>query len=261
MRQALYTTRLQAGLGMIEETNTLLELWEEGMSVSDLQKAALQSGSFPNIAARRLRNVVAECFAPRFLSDNAAPARALKQLLPAMSAKEIQQLLLIHACRANLVLADFVRQVYWQAYSSGRSFIANDLARSFVNDANDSGKTLKPWSPSTIRRVSSYLLGACIDFGLLATGPKSTCRILPFRMESRVAGYLAYDLHFAGLSDNRVISAPEWGLFGMEPQDVTEELKRHSLRGWFIVQTAGNVSRISWSFKTMESFADELTKG
>lgn len=64
----LYTTQLQAGLGLMDETKTLLELWAPGMDVARLLQAALQSGSFPNVAARRLRNIIAECFAPRYLT-------------------------------------------------------------------------------------------------------------------------------------------------------------------------------------------------
>ena len=61
----LYTTQLQAGLGLVEETKTLLSLYEPGMSVGDLYERALQSGSIPMVTARRLRNITAECFAPR----------------------------------------------------------------------------------------------------------------------------------------------------------------------------------------------------
>ncbi len=59
MKSSLYTTQLQAGLGMIDETRSLLELWQAGTDVPALFQAALQSGQFPTMSARRLRNVVA----------------------------------------------------------------------------------------------------------------------------------------------------------------------------------------------------------
>jgi hypothetical protein len=62
-----YTTQLQAGLGLITETRQLLELYEPGVSVAELTERALSSGRFPLVTARRLRNIVAECFAPRYL--------------------------------------------------------------------------------------------------------------------------------------------------------------------------------------------------
>ena len=60
-----YTTQLQAGLGLVRETKALLEIWKPGLSSVDLYEHALSSGQFPNVTARRLRNIIAECFAPR----------------------------------------------------------------------------------------------------------------------------------------------------------------------------------------------------
>lgn len=53
-----YTTQLQAGLGLVQETRLLLNLWSPGMSSPALYLAALNSGQFPNVSARRLRNIV-----------------------------------------------------------------------------------------------------------------------------------------------------------------------------------------------------------
>ena len=72
----LYTTRLGAGQGMIEETRIMLDLWQEGMDAQALNHSALQSGRFPKMSARRLRNFVLVCFKPRYLKNEAAPALA-----------------------------------------------------------------------------------------------------------------------------------------------------------------------------------------
>ena len=42
--QKFYTNQLQAGLGLIEETKTLLTLWDEDITSSQLHEKALQSG-------------------------------------------------------------------------------------------------------------------------------------------------------------------------------------------------------------------------
>ncbi len=42
-----YTTQLGAGLGLVDETNTLLELWTPGMSANQLNQVALEKGRFP----------------------------------------------------------------------------------------------------------------------------------------------------------------------------------------------------------------------
>jgi hypothetical protein len=258
-----YTTQLQAGLGLVNETKALLELWSPGKSASQLYQEALQSGRFPNVTARRLRNVVAECFAPRYLTAEAGrvPADDLKKLVGCISSNDLSQLMVIFTSRANPILGDFIREVYWARYSGGYSEISNLDARVFVERAVDDGKTLKRWSESTIRRVSAYLTGCCADYGLLERGTKSKRRILALRISSITAAYLAYDLHFSKNGDNAILEHPDWQLFGLERGDVLEELKRLSLKGVLIVQAAGDVVRISWKQPDMEALCDVLSQG
>jgi hypothetical protein len=261
VRDKTYTSKLGAGLGMIEETRILLDLWNEGMDSTSLNKVALNSGRFPTISARRLRNLVSDCFAPRYLVNDAAPAHLLKSLDSALSSRESEQLMYLFTCRAHRILADFVRDVYWPAYAAGRDTLDNDEARIFVVQANQDGKTTTPWSDTTIQNVAGYLTGCCADFGLLERGVRRLRRILPYHLEPRVATMLAYDLHFAGLGDNRIVVDEDWTLFGLEPADVLSELKRIALKGLVIVQTAGGAIRIGWQYKTIGEMIDGVAQG
>ena len=255
-----YTTQLQAGLGLVNETKTLLELWSPGMSANQLHQVALESGRFPTVTARRLRNIVVECFAPRYLSANANAAKNLRLLAPAISSADLTQLMLIFTSRANPILGDFVRQVFWPRYAGGYTQLTNEDARYFVERGIDDGKTVKRWEETTVRRVSAYLTGCCADYGMLERGARSTRRILPFRVSQTVAAYLAYELHFAGVGDNALLNHEDWHLFGMARDDVLEEIKRLSLKGHLIVQAAGDVIRISWKQQNMEALCDVLTQ-
>lgn len=256
-----YTTQLQAGLGLVNETKTLLELWSPGMSANQLHQIALESGRFPTVTARRLRNIVVECFAPRYLASGGTPAMHLKRLSTTISTADLTQLLLIFTSRANPIFGDFVRQVYWVRYAGGYSQVTNDDARAFVERGFDDGKTVKRWSETTVRRVSGYLTGCCADYGLLERGLRSSRRILPFRILPTVAAYLAYELHFSGVGDNALLAHADWQLFGLAREDVLEEIKRLSLKGLLIVQAAGDVIRISWKQQDMEGLCDVLAQG
>ncbi len=256
----IYTTQLQAGLGLIEVTRDLLDLWQEGMNTADLNHAALSSGRFPNVSARRLRNIVSECFAPRYLVPPGPPAIYLKQLAPIVTTMELQQLLLIYTARANTIFADFIRDVYWQRYSAGLDYIDKEHAKRFLLQAIDEGKTSKRWSESTVNRVSGYLLGCCADYGLLGQRIKSGRMMASFRIDSRVTAYLAHDLYFSNRGDNLVVVHEDWGLFGFEASDVRNELKRVSLQGHFIVQTAGDVIQIGWRYESLQELVDVLAQ-
>lgn len=261
IERAPYTTQLGAGLGLVNETRALLELWTPGMSASHLHDIALKSGRFPEITARRLRNIVSECFAPRYMTASGEPALHLKKLSADLPASELIQLMLVFTCRANPIFGDFVREVYWERYAGGYQEISSEDARAFVERGIDDGKTSKRWTESTIRRVSAYLNGCCADYGLLERGLRSSRRILPFRISTTTIAYLAYELHFRGVGDNAVLNHEDWKLFGLERDDVLDEMKRLSLKGLVIIQSAGDVVRISWKQRNMEELCDVLIKG
>lgn len=256
-----YTTQLQAGLGLVDETKSLLSLWVPGMTPNQLHQLALESGRFPTVTARRLRNIVVECFAPRYLAAAGTPATHLKRLIGSITSADFAQLLLLFTSRANLILGDFVREVYWARYAGGYKQITNDDARIFVERSIDDGKMTKRWSESTVRRVSAYLTGCCADYGMLERGSRSSRNILPLRISTCVVAYLAHELHFSGLGDNALLSHKDWQLFGLSREEVLEEIKRLSLTGLLMVQAAGDVIRISWRQSDMETLCDVLAKG
>ena len=251
-----YTAQLQAGLGLIEETVRLVSLWEEEMSGQRLLQCALESGAFPNLSARRLRNIVIEAFSPRYLTNDGLPAHILKTLIDRFPKSELRQIMYLYTCRANLILADFVREVYWQAYSAGRETVTKDETRSFIKNAISRGRTNGSWAPSTVVRVSNYLLGACTDYGLLGPARREGRSITPFRSSHLTVSFLAHDLHFQGLGDNGVLHHNDWGLFGLNADDAMEALKRLALRGEIILQSAGGSARIGWKHRSMKDWAD-----
>lgn len=255
-----YTSQLGAGLGLVNETKTLLDLWSPSMSANQLHQVALESGRFPTVTARRLRNIVVECFAPRYLVAGGAPARHLKRLSSTISTADLTQLMLVFTSRANRIFGDFIRQVFWARYAGGYTQITNDDARIFVERAIDDGLMTKRWSASMVQNVSGYLNGCCADYGMLERGRRTSRRILPFRISPVVAAYLAYELHFAGVGDNTLLTHEDWALFGLAREDVLEEIKRLSLKGLLIVQVAGDVIRISWKQQDMEALCDVISQ-
>lgn len=260
MNDEQYTTKLGSGQGIIEETIVLLKLWSPGMTGTELFKVALESGKFPNISARRLKNLILEGFAPRYLIQDDKPAIYIKSLQNNSSNKELSQILYLYTCRRNRIFYDFVKEIYWKAYSSGQESISIGQARNFVINANQDGKTSKPWGASMIQRVPVYLVGTCADFGLVEKKKSAVRKILPFRIETSTVLYLVYDLHFSGFSDIGILNHTDWGLFGLNRYDVLDELKLLSLKNWFIVQSAGDIIKIGWQYRNMEDLIDAIIR-
>lgn len=256
--QTYYTTQLGAGLGLVEETQALLTLWQPGLATQELYQIALDSGEFPNVTARRLRNIVTECFAPRYLKPKPQPAAWLHRLNHRVNARSLKQLLFVYTARANQIFRDFVTALYWERYASGYTELSNEDSKEFVNRATNDGKTKKLWSETTIKRQSSYLLSVCVDYSLLKPLTRSTRQITPIRLDPCTAVVLAFDLHLQGIADNNLINHPDWQLFGLQPEDVREELKRLSVHKFWIIQTAADVVSISWAYKNMEEVIDVI---
>jgi hypothetical protein len=255
-----YNSRLSAGLGLINETFQLLQLWETGLSAQELFRLALESGAFPALSARRLRNVIVDAFAPRYLVDGGQPARVLKILLVGVPPTDLRQMFFLYTCRAAPILADFVRDIYWSTYAAGSQSIAKDEARKFILQAVGRGLTGSRWSETTVTRVSRYLLGISADYGLLGPIRSSSRPIVPFRISPLTTCLLACDLHFKGLTDNAVVEHDDWRLFGLDQTDVLQELKQLTLRGRIIVQSAAGLTRISWKHGTIEEVAHVLSE-
>ncbi|MGQ7848551.1 BrxA family protein [Granulosicoccus sp. 3-233] len=256
--RSTYTTQLQAGLGLVNETKLLLSLYEKDLTANFLYEKSLQSGLFPLVSARRLRNIVIECFAPRYIKTKAA--NYLKPLATCLPSSTMNQLFLIYTAGANEILQDFIQEIYWDRYTGGRDSIQTDDAKEFVVHAVREGKTQKPWSDSTIKRMASYLMSCCADYGLLSSRRGAKRAIQPVRIQEFTVLYLAYKLHFEGLGDSAMINHKTWALFGLDASDVREELKGLAKNGWIIVQSAGEVTRIGWQLKTMEDVIDVITQ-
>lgn len=256
--QTAYTTQLGAGLGLVDETQSLLDLWQPGMDTKALFDVALESGQFPNVTARRLRNIISECFAPRYIKPDPPPVLWLSRLHRHLSTVTLKHLFFLYTARANLILRDFVTQVYWERYASGYSDLTTDDAREFVERAVRDGKTKTLWSESMIKRVTSYLVSVCVHYDLLRISGRRSRDIDALRVSNCGIVILAYDLHLQGIADNNLINHPDWLLFGLQPEDVRDELKRLSVHKFWIIQTAANVVSISWAHKTMEEVVDVI---
>lgn len=253
-----YTTQLQAGLGLIEETKSLLSIYNAGMTANQLHDTALKVGLFPLVSARRLKNIITECFSPRYIKTDSA--KYLKPISQSSPASEFNQYLLVFTALANQILFDFITEVYWIRYSSGRDTLSTEDAKNFVTNGVREGKTQKVWSETTIQKVSSYLIGCCADYRLLSSNRLSVRKIQSIRLQEHTLLFFSYWLHFQSLGDNSIINHEIWKIFGLEPNDVREELKRISKKGWLIVQTAGDVTRISWRFNSLEEVVDVITE-
>lgn len=247
-----YTTELSKGQGLVDETITLLNIWNSGMSSQELASIAVSQGVLSKATAIRTRDIISRQFTPRYLSDGGRPAHQIKTLLGnGLSVSKIKQLLLIHTARANRIIHDYICEIYWPKYQAAQQGVSKEDARQFIREAVNNGKTVTRWSENMIEKVARYLNGCLFDFGLVEDSTGDIRRMKNYRIEQATALYLVHDIHFSGQNDNAILQNEDWLLFGLEPMDVRYELERVS-PGFFIPQFAGDLLRITWQHNTME---------
>lgn len=197
--------------------------------------------------------MVKEVFGPRYLVNDGQPAKNLKRLIDlGTSAERLKQLFFIHTARANLILFEFVTQVYWPHYNAGARQITSDDTLTFINNAHLIGRIKKAWSPAMKKKVSSYLLACLTDFGLARNATKGGKEVRPYNIQTMTTAYVVHEAHFTGIGDNGLLNLPDWNLFGLDRQGVLQELRKVADEGHFIIQFAGDLLRVSWKYKTME---------
>ena len=210
---------------MLDECRMFTELWEPGHSNRDLEERILEDGVLPNVTARRVHNLVAEMWHPRFSPDDYTPAKRPKTNIRLPGRNSLSQFICLFTSRAQLIFRDFIVQLYWLSMKVADPYWTGQEIEDFIIHAMDEGKTIKRWSESTLRRVTGYLAGAAIDFEYLNKSGNNTFELSLPSIDQKLAVYLAYDLHFKNLSDNAVLSHDDWRLWGMNSEDVFRQLQ------------------------------------
>ena len=242
---------------MISESIELLNLWNENMSITQFKEIASKNGVLGKTTQLRLFDIINNVFVPRFLINDQKPAKYLKRiLLNEILQPNIRLILFLYTCRAQKILFDFQCKVYWGKYYDGSDEITKTDIIRFIEDAIRTGLIKKPWSNSSIDRVSRSILKTLADFQFIEQTKTQSRRIQTFSLDPFITKYLAHDIHFTNVNDNSILTHPDWLLFGITEKTIINELERASYDNTFIVQYSGELLRISWRYETMEDFID-----
>jgi hypothetical protein len=254
-----YTIAVCKGSALVEETKILLRAWRPGESISHFQDRVLREDLLGRATAYRARDIVRRVFARRLLSPDAKPARYLKRLLAAGKTRQLSDLLLLYAARHDDTLRDAIVDLYWPAVHEGQLAITPAQVASFLRQAEADGRMAKPWSAPVRIRVARGLLGAMVGFGMMREAGRRR-ETVSFHPSDLAIVYLAYDLHFQGLTDPAVAGQRDWQLFGFLEAEVRSALDALTPHGWWVIQAAGSVVRISWKYHAMEEVVDALAR-
>lgn len=252
-----YDSNLSKGGGLLEEILVLLEAYEPGLSKEQFYEKVFQRDLLGKTTEARASDIIRRVFFKRYWSKESFDLPGVLQKLRHrhISFSVLRQILLIYTCRTNLILRDFLTEVYFDFVNKGYHVFRKEDFTNFILQGIKDGMIDPPWSASMIERMGRYINGALKDFGFL----DDKKNVLSVQILETTANYLAHELHFRGHTDDQILHHPDWQLFDMHAPQAAELLQRISWQGHFIFQYSGELLKISWKYTDMESFIDGLT--
>lgn len=249
MRETTYNSNLAKGCGMIEETLTLLSLYDEGMTKATLVDYVHQNNSLSKCTEKRSKDIVNLVFYPRFIKcDSRIPSwlKAIRNrgvMLP-----QFKQLLMLYCARDNAIMYDYIVSQLNVLRASGNNHIKREDIRQYIDSVVAEGKA--SWGESICHKQTSYIKAVLMDFDLV----DKRNNILPYEIANTTVLYLMHELHFRGFSDMAIWHHEDWVLFGLDKYQVQEKIMNLNLKGGYIAQCSGELLTISWNYQTMEEF-------
>jgi hypothetical protein len=255
MKDKVYNIDLCKGTGLIQETFLLLNLYHSDMSKKEMTQEAIKSNLLVKASDKRIKDIVEIAFYKRYVNnDSLIPVYLQVMIKKSLSLEVLIQIFLLYTSRANLILSDFITEVYWPEVQKGIKDLDFNYSRKFISEIIRQTDLISGWSETTQKRMASYLISSLVDFRFLDKKRK----VRPVFLHDITANYLAHELHFKGLSDNAVVEAEEWKLFGYSRFETIKHLERLSFQGHYIFQNSGEILKITWFYKNMQEFTNAI---
>lgn len=255
-----YTIAISKGSALLPEMKALLRAWMPEEPLKEFSERVVQEDVLGKTTAQRAKDVVRRVFANRFLVPDQAPAKYLHRLLQRNKSGQLfSDLCLLYSSRNDALLQGVIVSVYWPAVAEGHIFISPKEVIQFFRQAEEQGRIPSPWSESVKIKVARGLLRALVEYGLIREAHRQR-EIIMFRPADETIVFLAYEMHFRGLSDAGMVAHGDWNLFGLKERDVIVAMDRLGGEGWWLTQAAGSVIRVSWKYNLMEEVVDALAR-
>lgn len=243
-----YTTRLQKGGALLEETRALVRAWSDAPT-EELRERIVQTNLLNKQTRARMGDVYQRTFLPRFirgpipnawkfvrpLEDADAPLAIVRPIYYWISAK------------AEPLLSDFCREYILPRAAIVRAGIGTEEVVCWLHSKGCR------WSPTVARKVARGLLAALRDFGLLEGRAKK--RLASFSLPIAAFAYLALCLRATGAVSHSLVRHPDWELFLLRPGDVEHFFLLAHQDRLLEYHAAGSTVSISFPTESLNEYA------
>lgn len=247
----IYSSKILKSGAILSETKVLLASWDDSASTQDNFHRFRQINILGKASRSRVEDIL-HIFRQRYLNESPV-IRALIDLIRAKhSADCLNQILYFHAARSDPLIHDFVIEVLWPKYESGRQDIQVKDAENWIREKISKGSTAKPWSDSTIQKSAQGLMSTLRDFGVLQ-GLKNK-HLIPAYLRLDAFCYIAYYLSRTQPSGRRLLESKEWQLFFLKTEAVEHLFMEAHQQHLLDYHAAGSVVRIVFPSESIEEY-------
>jgi hypothetical protein len=163
-----------------------------------------------------------------------------------------------HAAQADALLHDVVTELLAPRQEMGNLVVTVADVQAFVTAQVRQGRTIRPWSETTIAVVARELLATLRDFGVLAGAAKK--QVAAGYLPVEAFAYVAFVLGRQTRSGDRLVRSPEWRLFFLQPAAVERYFVEAQQRRLLQYHAAGRVVRVDFPAATIEEYARALAE-
>lgn len=208
---------------MIEETYATLASWDFSRTKRE-NLARLRDTNFIGAGSATWLRDVAKVINRRL--DPAGRDRPLAELASGgCSLEEWKPLLLWSMTRDEFLVRDFLQSWLFESYEAGTYRVRTDQVEEYLRTIVGRGASVEhDWSEETTKRVAAGLLKIATDFGLLRGSVVK--EFATYHLPEQSFVYLLHALRDESISPGKILSAPDWRMFLMQPSDVERELLR-----------------------------------
>jgi len=251
-RKRVYSSRILKAGALLDETKTLLSVWDESASIGD-NIARFQHENILGKASRSRANDILTAFRQRYLADEGVMRSLVFLIKGRCPAESINRILYFHTAISDPLIHDFASEFLWSKYSRGLQEVSAAETEDWIKKKISEGRIVESWSENTRCRSARGLLSALRDFGMLR-GLRNK-QIAPIYVPVGAFCYLAFYLHCIGFSGKSLLESPEWKLLMLGPQDVERLFIDAHQAHLLEYRAAGPVVRIDFPVGTMEEYS------
>jgi Putative inner membrane protein (DUF1819) len=243
-----YTTRLQKGGALLEETRAIVRVWSEAPT-EELRDKIVQTNLLNKQTRARMADVYRRTFLPRFLQGPIPNAWKLVRPLEDAEApvQVVRPAYYWVSSKAEPLLADFCREYILPRLAIVRAGVGTEEVVSWLQSKGC------PWSPAVTAKVARGLLAALRDFGILEGRAKK--RLASFSLPVAAFAYLAFCLRTTGAVSRSLVCHPDWEPFLLRPADVEHLFIEAHQDRLLEYHAAGSTVSISFPTESLDEYA------